>query len=81
MPLFNCLKEVDDDWYPNINGKYVEVSLYVDHPSPVPLVCVWGNDDCGMEYIGEDAEYMFHRLLEEPILNQTICKRIGLKPA
>jgi hypothetical protein len=73
---FNCLKEVNDDWYPNIDGKYVTVSLY--EGSPESLVCVWGNDDCGMEYIGEDAEYMFHRLLEEPVLNRKVCEKIGL---
>lgn len=80
MIKLTCLKEVSDDWYPNIDGKYVSVSLY-KLPGDTPLVCVWGDDDCGREYIGEDAEYKFHRLLEEDVLSHRKCEQIGLNPA
>ena len=78
MIKFTCLKETSEDWYPNIDGKYVAVSYY-SNPETEPLVCVWGNDDCGMEYIGNDAQYIFHRLLEEGNITRKICENLGLR--
>jgi hypothetical protein len=51
-------KRTNEDWYGNyeiIDGdSLVEVCLYKTGPDPKNykgefLVCVWGNDDCGME--------------------------------
>ncbi len=52
-------KETEDDWYGNykiaddarhVDKKYVEVKLLSLGPSHTEFrVCVWGNDDCGME--------------------------------
>jgi len=77
MIKFKCLKKTSDDWYPNFDGKYVEVSYY-SNPETEPLVCVWGNDDSGMEYIGQDAQYIFHRLLEEDDITYKLCRDLGL---
>lgn len=78
MIKFTCLKKTPDNWYPNIDGKYVTLTYY-SNPETEPLVCVWGDDDCGMEYIGVDAEYIFHRLLEMDVVTMKICHELGLR--
>jgi len=69
-----------EDWYPNIAKIFVRVTYY-SNPETEPLVCVWGDDDCGMEYIGQDAQYIFHRLLEQEVITRRICTDLGLTPA
>jgi len=80
MIKFECFKPTSEDWYPNYDNNYVRIAYY-SNPDSEPLVCVWGNDDCGMEYIGNDAKYIFHRLLEQEDITRRFCGYLGLKPA
>lgn len=62
-------KPTRDDWYGNYPGNMVEVSLvFLNDPSDISeykfRVCIWGNDDYGMEkdftsYTDALSEYMF----------------------
>ena len=81
-----CFKKTSDNWYPNHYKELVAVTLFKNSeypacPSNVDRVCVWGNDDCGMEYDGEDAEYKFNRILEMDDVTFKALKDLGLQSA
>ncbi len=55
------LKPTRDDWCGNFPGNQVQVSIYCNNEYEGEIwhrVCVWGNDDCGLEqdFFGEDQE-------------------------
>ncbi|MEA1973164.1 MAG: hypothetical protein U9N34_07725 [Candidatus Cloacimonadota bacterium] len=76
----NLLKYTSDDFCPNINEDKVELSL-VDIKDGEYRVCVWGNDDLGLEKdfdnLGE-AEYLFELLDRLPDITIEILKENGL---
>lgn len=39
-----------DQWYPNYDGDLVKISVY-EYSKGGAMVCVWGNDDFGMEIL------------------------------
>ncbi len=57
---------------------YVEVAYY-SNPDTQPMVCVCGGGATGMEYIAADAQYIFHRLLEENDITYDLCRSLGLQ--
>ena len=54
----DVLVPTTDDWYPNYEGNKVQVSIMPLIPrtedEKLWRVCVWGADDCGMEYDTDD---------------------------
>ena len=55
----SLFKKTSDNWYPNFDinddKSYVMVSFFPLNPITEGFrVCVWGNDDCGMEYDDPD---------------------------
>lgn len=91
----SCFKRTDDDWYGNYKiaddkrheGKgYVEVSLLSLGPDAKYgyRVCVWGNDDCGMErdfessMAGKSGAIVLYELLcNQVIINKSWLKQEG----
>lgn len=83
----SVFKQSSDDWYGNyeiaddgrhVGKKYVEVSLLPLRPEG-HRVCVWGNDDCGMErdFLEEDklsAQELFSKICLEPILSKELLE-------
>lgn len=79
----SCFKFTDDDWYGNMKlaescdmydykTKLVEVSLK-SLINDMFRVCVWGNDDFGMErdyHSLAEASDMFNKLLQMKVINQ-----------
>jgi len=52
------------------------------NPDPGYRVCVWGNDDCGMErdYLStefDDAEQMFHEVIAMERVNKSALEEWG----
>jgi len=81
-----CFKKTTDDWCPNFKDDLVSVTLFKHSqwpasPTDIDRVCVWGNDDCGMEYDGEDADYKFNIILSMDDVTFHGLKAIGLKSA
>lgn len=61
MEKTTCLRYSSQDWYPNIDGNKVSVSLVTNQPDSngelKHCVSVWGGDDCGMElWDGDEAK-------------------------
>lgn len=86
-------KPTQDDWHGNyllkrpseIQGLGL-VSVVFTQTGPKPpfkglwRVCVWGNDDCGMEKDFEDqveALNVFYRVIEWKFVNKEILKQEG----
>ena len=75
-------KETLDDWYPSYklgDKQLVKVRL-LKLRDGVWHVCVWGNDDFGLErdydkY--EDAREMFQIIMGQPYVSQTLLKVCG----
>lgn len=87
----NVYKETDDDWYGNYRvegddrvSNLVCVSFTQTGPNP-PIngdwrVCVWGNDDFGMERDFEDeatALNIFYQVVGWPKVNQILLRDMG----
>ena len=68
------LVEAKDDWYPCIDGKFVEVYF-----TPVNgRLSVWGDDDFGMEMPEDGATHkQFEQLCSKPI-TKARCKKMGM---
>ncbi len=92
----NVIKFTDDNWHGNYeieeyqtikNVKLVEVSLlYLIPPnSEKPdmwRVCVWGNDDFGLELDGEDYEKardLFLKVLNMEKVNKEPLNQLGFE--
>lgn len=86
-------KLTDDDWYPSHflgdyyrgqapgNVKLVEVS-FIELMDGCFRVCVWGNDDLGMEldfmsYEHAEAEHMFHTVIAQDRVNKDKLEEWG----
>lgn len=53
--------QVTDDWYPCFDGNQVKLSLFINNVNHLNMhfvrICVWGNDDYGLEMDYEDTNY------------------------
>ena len=95
-----CFKLTDDDWYGNYKiedvanypdgelkgkNKLVDVSLLTLGPGADQFrVCVWGNDDFGLELDFDsvfDAQAMYLKLLQLEVINEYDLKQLGFKRA
>jgi len=86
MKRQSCFKKTDEDWYPNFYGELVRVTyeFIPDDEDPRWLVCVWGNDDCGMEcffkHQGRALE-VFWNILEQDVIRRDFLCHLGLHSA
>ena len=81
-------KKTQDDWYGNYKivgdcrvSDLVEVSFMSLGPSVLPgqknwRVCVWGNDDCGMERDFEDETEAWNIFLQ--VIGHQYVNRVSL---
>ncbi len=88
-------KSTTDNWYLNFLNDRVEVSLFLnerdigsDGSSYIwHRVCVWGEDDMGMEKdffgkeTGEQAESLYNQIINLPEVNRDDMKALGLVDA
>lgn len=87
----NVYKQTDDDWCGNYKvaddvrvSDLVEVSFCQTGPNP-PIngdwrVCVWGNDDLGMEMDFDNettALNMFYQVIGLDKVNMSLLKKLG----
>ena len=84
----NVYKPTDDDWYDSYQisnagaeTMLVQVSFTQTGPSP-PIkgdwrVCVWGNDDCGMEMDFQSESVAWNMFLQ--VIGLSRVNRGGLK--
>lgn len=80
MQNISCYKETQDDWCPNFSGNMVQISFFNGKPeNREDIVCITGADDCEQSYTGEDAEYIFMRLLELEYVNFNSLEKLGVK--
>lgn len=92
----DVFKRTEDDWYGNYKvvgdcrvSDLVEVSFTQTGPDPKQgqgewRVCVWGNDDCGMErdYTDEtEALNMFYQVIGWDFVNINRLKNNGFVSA
>lgn len=90
----NVYKKTNDDWYSNYKIKegddVVQVSFTQTGPDPKNFkgefrVCVWGNDDCGMERdFGKEeatALNMFMQVIGLPSVDKIKLKELGFVSA
>jgi hypothetical protein len=86
---YSCLKLTQDNWCPNYLDRYVEVT-YIENISPpgkkkkISRVCVWGEDDCGMEMDFEDKKValkIFMNVMEMKFVNMRELKDLGFVTA
>jgi hypothetical protein len=94
------LKRTQDDWHGSyqLNGWYhgVERPMFVEvifngnitayDPTLAPVwrTCVWGNDDCGMEYDCDNEAQswtMFLQVIGMDFVNQDKLRELGYVPA
>jgi hypothetical protein len=88
-----ALIEVNEDWYGNFKiasdqrykgKKFVSVSFYnLPKESFFPMVCVWGNDDCGMEKLFDksqvdDALALYKTIVSTPFPTKEYLTELGL---
>ena len=88
--------EVKEDWYGNFNiaddgrypdNKFVCVSFYnLPRDSHYPMVCVWGNDDCGVEKVFrkdevEKALELYKTIVSTPFPTKEYLRQLGLLDA
>lgn len=88
----NCFKRTQDDWYGNYKvvgdcrvSDLVEVSFCTTGPNPKFglgewRVCVWGNDDCGMERDFSDelqALNIYYQVIGYEYVNKNILNSLG----
>ena len=87
-------KPTNDDWYPNFKvtdgPDLVHVSFTQTGPNPEKFegefrVCVWGNDDCGMERDFENNEALalniFMQVIGWPTVDRDKLKELGFVSA
>ena len=88
--------EVKEDWYGNFkiendgrysNTKLVLISFYnFPQDNRYPMVCVWGNDDCGMEKIFKKTESelaleLYKTIITTPFPTKQFLMDLGLNDA
>ncbi len=87
QPGVKCFKQTKDDWHSNEKifckrdepTRLVEVSLYTLRDGQF-RVCVWGNDDTGMErdFVSQlKAETAFIKVISEEFVNMSFLRDIG----
>lgn len=73
------------DWYPTRGDGLVRVSFIELHNDQF-RVCVWGEDDYGLErdfphVERQAAKRLYEQLIACSILTQEFCKSLGMYPA
>lgn len=81
-----CFKRTTDEWYGEFRihndgrhekERYVHVSFMPLNTTPILWrVCVWGNDDLGMEFDTEEYENaleVYTELVLLPVVNKSHC--------
>lgn len=94
----SCFKKTNENWYANykiekdmrhVDEKYVHVSflklpkLY-EEDEPEFRVCVWGNDDYGMELDSTDESFLKQIYLDiclQEVVNSDYLRKLGFKNA
>ena len=83
----DCFKQSSDDWHGNFRiaddkrhegKKFVHLSL-MDLSTGQFRVCVWGNDDCGMERDFSGSDYPEALALYHAVASMTIVDRVTLQ--
>lgn len=90
----SCFKMTDDDWYPSyklqgyhagtMNQKLVTVTFLQFPDGGGYRCCVWGQDDCGMDFDHEDRNlvwFTFMDVLFQEKVNKGFLKDRGFVPA
>lgn len=95
----SCFKKTDEDWFGNYkiendmrhkDEKYVHVSffklpkLYKEEESVLFRVCVWGNDDLGMELDSTDELYLrqvYCDICLQETVNRDYLEQLGFQYA
>jgi hypothetical protein len=78
--------KTSDDWYPNYPGDEVRVSMsFVKKKNEQNnVVCVWGADDCGMEFWSPDRELVrskYREICSWDNVTFEKLEKLGLYPA
>ncbi len=96
MEKLEAFIEVKEDWYGNftiendqryLNKKFVSVCFYnLPRDSFYPMVCVWGNDDCGMEKLfdkshADDALALYKTVVSTPFPTKEYLTELGFEYA
>jgi hypothetical protein len=80
MQSLSCLKRTSDCWYPNHEEHFVHVFFFNKTQEGEPnRVALSGDDDFGLVYDGEDAEYIFMRILEMDDVTVKKAQQLGMK--
>ena len=88
--MISCYKEVNEDWYPcfppvaNGDKPLVWVGVYDNRPiERNSIVCVWGNDDCGMELISDydTCLSVYKEIASASEVTRLFLKELGLRAA
>jgi hypothetical protein len=90
-----CFKTTNDDWYPNYPDNLVRVSLILRRKKSSEYklfgqtlfrVCVWGDDDFGMEKDFksgneqldiDQAKELYQLLVNQKVINKDYLKQLG----
>ena len=89
---FNTFKKTKDCWNPNFPGNVVRVSIMLHLPTfntkdeSWHRVCVWGDDDTGMEkdfvhHEIEKAQKCFNQIMEMSNVDFQALEDIGFRSA
>ena len=70
--------DTTEDWYPNYPDNQVEVSFLKSLDHSGYCVCVWGDDDCGMERVYSNQEFAAARELYHNLVDNTTKKEMEL---
>jgi len=68
-----------DDWSPNFDNNKVKLSYLGLIAKNTYRVCIWGADDCGMEYDTpnkNDAKTMFEKLKQQGIVTKKELEKL-----
>lgn len=92
MTACSVFKKTSDDWYPNYitTCGLLLVVVTFKATGPIPkdntewVVCVWGNDDCGMEKFftnEKEAWTTFLAIIEMETVSMSELTKLGLVSA
>lgn len=91
MKTIRVYKETSDNWYGNFSikndARFVKADLVMIKffkllDNKTYRVCVWGNDDFGMEYDTKDkdkAKKIFSKIILQPVLEKVYLEQMGFK--
>ena len=73
-----------DQWNPNYPGNMVRVSLHHRSTGKDHCVCVWGDDDDGMELFTDDfsrVAFLFAKIIKKKVITKAKLTEYGLVQA